>query len=146
MEKKFRFKQKNKTFEMYLEEVKVKNSDKEIKLKDYRDKVKNYTTNKDKFKPIFTKDQKTWEDEAEKIINNNKYLGYAWTQAKAQHDIDIMNDKVTSNELSPEEITDMKTKIKAAQDELKKDQIDLDKEVKGDLTNIQNFKEDETYS
>ena len=143
---KYRFKQRYKTFEMFLEEVKVVNSDKEIKLKDYQDKIKAYNDNKEKFKPIFAKNQATWEDEAAKIINNNKYLGHVWDQAKAQNDIDVMTAKVASGDLSPEENTDMKTKIKTSQDALKKDQANLDKEVKDDLTNIQKFaKEDETY-
>lgn len=113
------------------------NSDKEVKLKDYQDKVNKYNSDKNKFKSIFTKKPEIWEVEAEKIIKDNIYLGGAWKLSKMQHQLDTDNEKIKSGDLTQEEIKEIQDKIKKNQLELNKEKQELLKKIKEDLVDIQ---------
>jgi hypothetical protein len=115
------------------------NSDKEVKLKDYQEKINKYNSDKLKFKSIFIKDPKFWEDLANKIIDSNTYLGGAWKLAKMQHTLDEFNEKIKSGEMSQEEIKDIQLKIKTQTLELNKEKNELLKKIKDDLIDIQHL-------
>lgn len=127
-----------KKFEMFLTEaITNSNTDKEVKLKDYTTKVNDYNSKKNNFKNILTKDQKTWEDEAAKIINGNIYLDAAWKIAKTNKQIEDINNKIKSGELTKEEVREMQDKLKEYQDNLNKDQSEISTKIKKDLYDIQ---------
>lgn len=126
-----------KKYELFLEDVDNVNSEKEVKLKDYKDKINLYNSNKNKFKSIFSKDSGVWEEEANKIINGNIYLSAAWKIAKAENNISETEEKIRSGELSKEEIKDLQDKLKIYKTELSKDNQEILKKIKEDLYKIQ---------
>ncbi len=129
---------KFKSFEMFLEEVNNVNSDRMVRLKDYKTKVDKYNKDKLKFKPIFTsKKEETWEAEANKIIMGNVYLALTWKIAKMTYEIENMNTSMKSKELSDVEVADMQEKIRQSTRELNKEKIDFQKKLKEDLKAIQ---------
>ena len=113
------------------------NSDKEVKLKDYQEKISKYNSDKGKFKSILSKDLKVWEQESQKIIDGNVYLGGAWKLAKMQNQLDTQEEKIKSGDLTQEEIKEIQDKIKKQVVELNKEKQELNKKIKDDLTNIQ---------
>lgn len=113
------------------------NSDKEVKLKDYQEKISKYNSDKGKFKSILSKDLKVWEQEAQKIIDGNVYLGGAWKLTKMQNQLDTQEEKIKSGDLTQEEIKEIQDKIKKQVVELNKEKQELNKKIKDDLTNIQ---------
>lgn len=126
-----------KKYELFLEDVNNSNSEKEVRLKDYKNKINSYNSNKNKFKSILTKDVSVWEEEASKIIDGNVYLSSEWKIAKAQKHITDIETEIRSGELSKEEIKDNQNKLKELKSELSKDQQDLQKHIKDDLHKIQ---------
>ncbi len=129
-----------KKFELFLEEVNTQNSSKEIKLKDYQDKVNNYNSKKNSFKPILVnKEQKDWEELASKIIKGNVYLGSAWKIAKITKQVEDATEKIKSGDMSSEEVKELQEKIKEYQAELLKTQTALNIQIKTDLQAIKNF-------
>lgn len=127
-----------KKFQLFLEEVKNINSDKEVRLKDYQDKILYYNNNKNKFLGILTtKKQPTWEEEANKIINGNKYLADKWKIDKMDFTIKQDEDKIKSNELSEEEEKKITLDIANHHKELNKMRQDSLKEIHQDLIDLQ---------
>jgi len=127
-----------KKFQLFLEEVKNINSDKEVRLKDYQDKINYYNSNKGKFTGILTtKKQPVWEDEANKIINGNKYLADMWKIGKMDFTIKQDMDKIKTNELSTEEEKKISLDIALHQKELNKMKQDSLKEIRQDLIDLQ---------
>lgn len=126
-----------KKFELFLEEVNTQNSNKEIKLKDYQEKLNAYNAKKNNFKPILiNKEQKDWEALAAKIINGNVYLGAAWKLAKINKQIEDATEKIKSGNMSDLEVKELQDKIKEYHAELLKAQDSLNKQIKNDLITI----------
>ena len=129
-----------KNFKLFLEEVQNINSDKEVKLKDYQDKINYYNNNKNKFAGILsTKKQEMWEDEANKVINGNKYLGDKWKIDKMDFTIKQDEAKIKTNELSDEEEKKVALDIANHKKELNKFKQDSLKEIQDDLKNLQSL-------
>jgi hypothetical protein len=129
-----------KNFKLFLEEVKNINSDKEVRLKDYQDKINYYNSNKNKFLGILsTKKQEIWEDEANKIINGNKYLGDKWKIDKMDFTIKQDEAKIKSNELTAEEEKKIALDIANHKKELNKLKQESLREIQDDLKNLQSL-------
>lgn len=129
-----------KNFKLFLEEVQNVNSDKEVRLKDYQDKIAYYNSNKNKFVGILsTKKPEVWEAEANKIINGNKYLGDKWKIDKMDFTIKQDEDKLKSNELTAEEEKKIALDIANNKKELGKFKQDSLKEIQTDLRNLQSL-------
>lgn len=128
-----------KKFKLFLEEVQNINSDKEVRLKDYQDKVAYYNINKSKFIPIFAKKPEVWEDEANKIIKGNKYLGDKWKIDKMEHKIKEDEDKIKSGELTDEEEKKIAKDIADNKKELNTYKQESYREMQQDLRDIQNL-------
>jgi hypothetical protein len=129
-----------KKFKMFLEEVQNMNSDKEVKLKDYQDKLAYYNNNKNKFLSILTtKKQETWELEASKIIQGNKYLGDKWKIDKMDFTIKKDEERVKSNEMTTEEEKKILTDVANHKKELNKLRQESAREIQNDLKDIQNL-------
>jgi hypothetical protein len=127
-----------KGFKLFLEEVQNINSDKEVKLKDYKDKLDKYNAEKSKLQSIVnTKPQESWEEEATKVINGNPYLGIQWKLDKITHTVKQNEESIKRGELSQEESNKVKETIKEDQNELNNIKQELAKKIKDDLTNIQ---------
>ena len=60
------------------------NSPKETQLKAHEALVSEYNSKKNSLNSITDKDRESWEDEAKKIINGNKYLAMYWKIAKIE--------------------------------------------------------------
>lgn len=126
------------------------------RLDEYNQLLKNYKSNKDKFKSIFKKDKKDWEKTAEtyykteldKLDNkkyNNKYLLTQWGIAKLENNLDEITNNInalsnTSGDLSKEQLTINKENIDKLQEDLRniKNEInirskDLQNDIKKDL-------------
>lgn len=125
-----------KNFKLFLEEVQNINSDKEVRLKDYQDKINYYNNNKNKFLGILTtKKQDQWEKEANKVINGNKYLGDKWKIDKMDFTIKQDEAKIKTNELTTEEEKNIANHKK----ELNKLRQESLKEIQEDLKNLQSL-------
>lgn len=125
------------TYKKILEEVQNMNSDKEVQLKGYQDKLDYYNTNKDKFKAILAKPFETWEAEAAKIIDGNEYLGDKWKADKMENTLKQNEDKLKSGEMSQEEIKKINLDITTNKQELNKLKQDTAKKIQTDLIAIQ---------
>lgn len=127
-------------FKAFLEDVQngTMNSDKEVKLEDYKDKVDKYNADKSKFMPILNgKKQDVWEEEANKIIDGNPYLGAQWKIDKMEHSIKDNDAKVKSGDLSKEEMDKIKLQVKEDQAALNKLKQEISKKIRMDLHDIQ---------
>jgi len=111
------------------------NGEKEINLKKYEDEIAYYNSNKEKFKSIFTKAQEKWEEDANKIINGNKYLGLKWKMDKINQDILVQTEKLKS-EISEEDKSEIQNTIKDSKDKLLEVQYELNKSIKTDLETL----------
>lgn len=112
------------------------NSDKALKIADYENDIKYYKTNQRKLESILSLDSEKWEEEANKIINNNKYMGIYWKLIKAQKQTSDMEEKLKNSELTEEEKKNMGVEFKELQDNeiLLKRQLETD--IKKDIDNI----------
>lgn len=112
------------------------NSDKALKIADYENDIKYYKTNQRKLESILSLDSEKWEEEANKIINNNKYMGIYWKLIKAQKQTSDMEEKLKNSELTEEEKKNMSVEFKELQDNeiLLKRQLETD--IKKDIDNI----------
>lgn len=125
------------TFKQILEEVQAENSEKLTRLEDYNDKLKYFNSNTSRLVTILSKPQEQWEEEAKKIINGNVYLSKQWGLTKAQKTIDDAQKKISSGDMTSEEVSDLNKKIATDKSELQKDKQELDKLIKNDLKEIQ---------
>lgn len=130
------------------------------KIDAYNLVLRNYNSNKNKFKNIFTQDKKNWESIASKIIKteknpfksdklNNKYLLMEWEIAKLNNNLIDKNEEVkelsiVNSEDTPEQKQTKKEKVVELQKDvttIKKQisdkQQELKTEIKEDLKEIQ---------
>lgn len=123
---------------LLLEEVSQEvNSDKEVKLKDYQKTVQEYNANKEKFKSLLiSKTEDKWEEEAEKIINGNTYLGLQWKLAKVERNINVDEEKIKNSELTEEEKKEIQTRINDNKKQLSEEKNELSKQIRTDLAEI----------
>lgn len=126
-----------KTFKMILENVQTMNSDKEVKLNDYKDKLKNYNSNKSKLISVLTRPTEQWEIEAGKIIKDNIYLGGQWKYDKMNFKITDDTKKLQGNELTQDEKNNLQKDININKQELVKIKQTLDTQIKDDLIALQ---------
>lgn len=124
-------------FKFFLEQVQTTNSDKEVSLKDYQEKINYYNSNKGKFSSILSKEQTAWEVDAEKIINGNIYLGKYWKLMKIEKTIKNDEEKLNSQEITAEEKKEVQTNIQDNKRKLGEIKKELDDKIKEDLKNIQ---------
>jgi len=129
-----------KKFKLFLEEVQNINSDKEVRLKGYQDKINYYNSNKGKFVSILaSKKPEVWEDEANKIINGNKYLGKQWKINKIEHKIKEDEDRIKSGELTNDEIKKITQDIADNKKEVNTFKQESLQEIQQDLSDIQSL-------
>lgn len=127
-----------KNYKLFLEEVQNINSDKEVKLKDYQDKLEYYNQNKDKFTSILTtRPEDKWELESNKIINGNIYLGTKWKIDKMDYLIKKDEDKIKTNELTTDEEKQVQIDINNNKKELQDIKQNFDKKIREDLIDLQ---------
>ena len=124
-------------FKLFLEEVQTMNSDKEVRLKDYQEKINYYNNNKNKFNSILSKEQEKWEEEAQKIINGNIYLGKYWKLSKIEKNIKNDQEKVNSQEISLEEKQQIQKDIQDNNKKLTEIKKEIENKIKEDLKDIQ---------
>lgn len=113
------------------------NSDKTTQLTGYENDMGYYNTNKGKLillaqKPV---DEKT-EEEANKIINGNIYLGMAWKMNKMQTSLTADQQKLGSNEISAEEKKIIQTNINTNKQNMMNIKKELDDKMSSDLGQI----------
>ncbi len=127
-----------KNYKLFLEEVQNINSDKEVKLKDYQDKIEYYNQNKGKFVSILTtRPEDKWELESNKIINGNIYLGTKWKIDKMTYLIKKDEDKIKTNELTNDEEKQVQIDINNNKKELQVIKQNFDKKIREDLIDLQ---------
>lgn len=127
-----------KNYKLFLEEVQNINSDKEVKLKDYQDKIEYYNQNKGKFVSILTtRPEDKWELESNKIINGNIYLGTKWKIDKMTYMIKKDEDKIKTNELTTDEEKQVQIDINNNKKELQIIKQNFDKKIREDLIDLQ---------
>lgn len=127
-----------KNYKLFLEEVQNINSDKEVKLKDYQDKIEYYNQNKGKFVSILTtRPEDKWELESNKIINGNIYLGTKWKIDKMTYMIKKDEDKIKTNELTTDEEKQVQIDINNNKKELQVIKQNFDKKIREDLIDLQ---------
>lgn len=127
-----------KNYKLFLEEVQNINSDKEVKLKDYQDKLEYYNQNKDKFTSILTtRPEDKWELESNKIINGNIYLGTKWKIDKMDYLIKKDENKIKTNELTTDEEKQVQIDINNNKKELQDIKQNFDKKIREDLIDLQ---------
>lgn len=127
-----------KNYKLFLEEVQNINSDKEVKLKDYQDKIEYYNQNKGKFVSILTtRPEDKWELESNKIINGNIYLGTKWKIDKMTYLIKKDEDKIKTNELTTDEEKQVQIDINNNKKELQVIKQNFDKKIREDLIDLQ---------
>ena len=113
------------------------NSDKDVMLKDYQDKLNYYNSNKNKFKGILTSQTTDkWEQLAALIIKDNIYLGGKWKLDKIQNRIDINKKELTDATLTAEEKTDINKDIADDTKKLADAQKDLTDRINNDKAKI----------
>lgn len=126
-----------KNFKLMLEDLEI-NSDKEVTLKGYQEALQEYNANKEKFKAILLSNpQEKWEEEAEKIIDGNTYLGSHWKLSKIERFINEDEEKLKRSELTEEEKKEIQQKILDNKKELSIEQNNLSKKIREDLAEIQ---------
>lgn len=152
------------SFKLLLEEAdsmeSMSNDQSQQKIDAYNLVLRNYNSNKSKFKNIFTQDKKNWEVIASKIIKteknpyksdklNNKYLSMEWEIAKLQYNLKDKTEKIkelsiANSEDTPEQKNSKKDQVAELQKDLTiiKKQIsdkqqELKVEIKEDLKEIQ---------
>lgn len=113
------------------------NSDKTTQLTGYENDIGYYNSNKNRLillaqKPV---DEKT-EEEANKIINGNIYLGMAWKMNKMQTTMKADEEKLGSNEISSEEKKIIQTNVNTNKQDLMKIKKELDDKMSNDLGQI----------
>ena len=113
------------------------NSDKTTQLTGYENDIGYYNSNKNRLillaqKPV---DEKT-EQEANKIINGNIYLGMAWKMNKMQTTMKADEEKLGSNEISSEEKKIIQTNVNTNKQDLMKIKKELDDKMSNDLGQI----------
>lgn len=113
------------------------NSDKTTQLTGYENDMGYYNSNKNKLLLLSQKaaDEKT-EQEANKIINGNIYLGMAWKLYKMQTAMKADEEKLGSNQISSEEKSQIQTNINTNKTELAKVKKELDDKIRNDLGQI----------
>ena len=122
----------------YLEAVQNMNSDKEVKIRDYQEKLKYYNANKDKFTAILANStEDKWEDLANKIIRGNIYLGAKWKLDKIAFVIKRDEDKTRTNELSKDEEKKLQQDINDNKKTLSTSKQELTKKIANDLLQLQ---------
>lgn len=127
-----------KNYKLFLEEVQNINSDKEVKLKDYQDKIEYYNQNKGKFVSILTtRPEDKWELESNKIINGNIYLGTKWKIDKMDYLIKKDENKIKTNELTTDEEKQVQIDINNNKKELQDIKQNFDKKIREDLIDLQ---------
>lgn len=127
-----------KNYKLFLEEVQNINSDKEVKLKDYQDKIEYYNQNKGKFVSILTtRPEDKWELESNKIINGNIYLDTKWKIDKMTYMIKKDEDKIKTNELTTDEEKQVQIDINNNKKELQVIKQNFDKKIREDLIDLQ---------
>jgi hypothetical protein len=119
------------------ENIEELNSNKEVKLKAYQEIIKNYNSRKESLKNIFSKSQDKWEEEAEKIIEGNVYLGLFWKLTKLTKIINDDEEKLKNSELTDIEKKEIQTRINDNKKKLSDDQNELNKQIREDLSDIQ---------
>ena len=120
-------------FKIYLEELETTlNSDKEIKLKDYNDKLQYYNSKKSLLKNILSKPFEKQELEASKIILSNPYLGTEQKVLKIENQINTDTEKLKGN-LTQEEAKKIQETINNNKNELNNLKNNLNKKIKEDL-------------
>lgn len=115
----------------------VLNSDKTTQLTGYENDMGYYNSNKNKLLLLSQQptDEKT-EQEANKIINGNKYLGVAWKLYKMETTLKGDEQKLGSNEISQPEKQQIQTNVNTNKTELNKAKKELDDMIKLDLGHI----------
>lgn len=115
----------------------VLNSDKTTQLTGYENDMGYYNSNKGKLLLLSQKavDEKT-EQEANKIINGNIYLGIAWKMYKMETALKGDEDKLGSNEISQPEKAQIQTNVNTNKQELNKVKKELDDKIRLDLGQI----------
>lgn len=115
----------------------VLNSDKTTKLTGYENDMGYYNANKGKLLLLSQKpaDAKT-EQDANKLINGNIYLGLAWKLYKMETTLKADEDKLGSNEISQPEKSQIQTNVNVNKQELNKVKKELDDKIRNDLGQI----------
>jgi len=115
----------------------VLNSDKTTHLTGYENDMGYYNGNKGKLLLLSQKavDDNT-EQEANKIINGNIYLGIAWKLYKMETALKGDEDKLGSNEISQPEKAQIQTNVNTNKQELTKLKKELDDKIRLDLGQI----------
>lgn len=113
------------------------NSDKETKLKNYQDKLKEYNSNKTKLAGILLSTKlEQQEIVANKIINGNPYLGTAWKLAKIENAIKMGQDKINKKDITSDEIKAAQAQMNLDKQTLIKQQQALNTQITTDLKTI----------
>lgn len=124
-------------YKQFLEELNPDiNSDKSIQLKEYESDMIYYKANISKLDNILSLSDDKWEDEANKIINTNKYLGHYWKIAKMNKKSEDMEERIKSSELTEEEKKSMQEELSRIDADKIILQRELDKDIKDDLDNL----------
>lgn len=122
-------------FKNILESTDTMNSDKEVKLKHYRDLISTYNSKKGSFRSILNKSQETWEDDAQKIIDGNTYLGSQWKLDKIDHYIKQDEERMRG-EVTQEEKKEIQEKINDNKKKLSEHKNELSEKIREDLNDI----------
>jgi ElaB/YqjD/DUF883 family membrane-anchored ribosome-binding protein len=74
------------------------NSDLEVRKREIGERLKEFSSKKGSLNSIFSRDVKTWEDEAAKLIKSNPYLAIWWRIVKIQNQMVTMKKTPVSDD------------------------------------------------
>lgn len=112
------------------------NSNKAIALQEYEQDIKYYNSNKSKLEFLKNDDITKLEEEANEIINGNKYLGLYWKLVKLNKTVNEYEEKLKNSELTNDEKKTMQDDLREKVLDMNEAKKKLDDTIKTDLNEI----------